>query len=193
MIVSFRVADDLLTEIDRVARTQGMTRSAWMVAQLTRSVLVDSNENLPLIPGGRAGEGDALKRITIRLESREVGAIETVAAGCGLNRTEWIKRTIRWQLWDKAGTLKLAPITQYEIGQVRKQVLRIGRTVNKAAGAVHTAMGSGGSGEVARIAEDFKRVSAEAQTVIMDARLTLSHFVSGEVSYWTGAHGKPAE
>ena len=44
---------------------------------------------------------------TVRLNRREIKAIDEMAAPMGLTCSEGIKPALRWQLWDKAGTLIL--------------------------------------------------------------------------------------
>jgi hypothetical protein len=90
---------------------------------LARAALGSENDELPIMPVQGRGHPDDYLRVTVRLNRSEMDAIDTVAAPMKLTRNEWIKRTLRWQLWDKAGVLRLAPATQTEIGKIRKQVL----------------------------------------------------------------------
>ena len=193
LIVTARVSDEVAAEIDRLATANGQSRSAWMSATLTRFVLAEGGENLPLVPIAGRGHPDDYVRVTLRLHRREIEAIDAVGAPLGLSCNEWLKRAIRWQLWDRAGVLRLAPITQAEIGKLRKQVLAIGRNINQAVHAMNAANLPGSTLEIARIATPFIDTCADLKALLFDVRRTLSAYVSGEVAYWTGATEKEAE
>jgi metal-responsive CopG/Arc/MetJ family transcriptional regulator len=49
MMVSLRLKDELIAEIDRVASAHGQTRSAWIASTLARSVLEPANDSLPIL------------------------------------------------------------------------------------------------------------------------------------------------
>ena len=193
MIVSTRVSDDLGAEIDRVAAAQGQSRAAWVANTLARAALAPEHDELP-VPARRAGgHPDDQVRVTVRLNRSEIEAIDAVGAPMGLNRNEWIKRALRWQLWDKAGQLRLSPDTKDEVGKVRKQILLIGRNVNQAVHAMNAALMPDSTLDVARIAEPFLETCAELKGLLLSTRRTLSSYVGGEVGYWTGAYGEPRQ
>lgn len=192
MIVSLRLKDELVAEIDRIASAQGQTRSAWIANILARGALSPENDNLPVSAEEGRGHPDDQIRVTVRLHRSEIEAIETVGAPMSLTRNEWIKRAIRWQLWDKAGMLRLAPVTQGEIGKVRKQVLAIGRNINQAVHAMNAANQPESTLSLARIAEPFLETCADLKALLFATRRELSSYVGGEVGYWTGAY-KDAE
>ncbi|WP_242097927.1 hypothetical protein [Sphingomonas sp. CROZ-RG-20F-R02-07] len=185
MMVSLRLKDDLLAEIDRVAHANGQSRSAWMALVLKRAAVAPENEALPLTATQGTGRADDYVRVTVRMDRSELEAIDTVGAPMGLTRVEWIKRTIRWQLWDKAGVLRLAPTTQGELGKLRKQVIAIGRNINQAVHAMNAANQPGSSLNIARIAGPFLETSGELRTLLTALRRTLSSCVGGEIRYWT--------
>ncbi|RZL72440.1 MAG: ribbon-helix-helix protein, CopG family [Sphingomonas sp.] len=192
MMISLRLKDDLVEEIDRVALAHGQSRSAWIARVLAQSALAEGDD-APLVPVSKRGHPDDSVRVTLRLHRREIEAIDAVGAPLGLSRNEWLKRAIRWQLWDKAGVLRLAPITQAEIGKLRKQVLAIGRNINQAVHAMNAANMPGSSLDIARIATPFIETCADLKALLFGVRRTLSVYVSGEVAYWTGATEKEAE
>jgi len=160
---------------------------------LTRLVLAEGGEDLPLAPVSRRGRPDEYVQVTLRLHRREIEAIDAAGAPLRLGRNEWLKRAIRWQLWDRAGVLRLAPATQSEIGKLRKQVLAIGRNINQAVHAMDAANLPGSTLEIARIATPFIDTCADLKALLFDVRRTLSSYVSGEVGYWTGAPEREAE
>lgn len=187
MIVSARVSDDLAAEIARVAAAQGQSKAAWVANVLTRATLASENDSLP-IPAGRAGgHPDDQVRVTIRLARSELEAIDRVGAPLGLSRNEWIKRALRWQLWDKAASLRLAPVTQGELGKLRKQVLAIGRNINQAVHAMNAANQPESSLEISRIAVPFLETCGDLRSLLLATRRALASYIGGEVGYWTGA------
>lgn len=188
MIVSTRVSDELAAEIDRIAMAQGQTRAAWLALAIARAAMVLENDNLPFTAVQSRGDPDDQVRVTVRLDRREIEAIDEVAAPMGLTRNEWIKRALRWQLWDRAGVLRLAPVTQGELGKLRKQVLTIGRNINQAVHAMNAANQPESTLDVARIAEPFLETCADLKTLLFAMRRSLSSCVGAEVGYWTGAY-----
>lgn len=189
MIVSTRVADELAAEIDRIAMAQGQTRAAWLALAIARAAMVPENDNLPFTAVQSRGDPDDQVRVTVRLDRREIEAIDEVAAPMGLTRNEWIKRALRWQLWDRAGALRLAPVTQGELGKLRKQVLAIGRNINQAVHAMNAANQPESSLDVTRIAGSFLETCGELKALLFATRRSLSSCVGGEVGYWTSAYG----
>lgn len=188
MMVSLRLKDELVAEIDRIASAQGQTRSAWIANVLSRAALSTENDNLPINLEEGRGHPDDQVRVTVRLHRSEIEAIDKVGAPLSLTRNEWIKRALRWQLWDKAGMLRLAPVTQSEIGKVRKQVLAIGRNINQAVHAMNAANQPESTLNFARIAEPFLETCADLKALLFTTRRELSSYVGGEVGYWTGAY-----
>jgi hypothetical protein len=129
-----------------------------------------------------------LIRVTIRLHRSEIEAIETVGAPLRLSRNEWIKRTIRWQLWDKAAVLRLAPATATELGRARKLVMKISNNVNQAVHAMNAANMPGSSLDIARIAGSFMESCTDFKARLFEARRSFSSSVGAEVGYWTSNH-----
>lgn len=187
MHVGLRINDDLVAEIDRVAAANGQTRSAWIALTLARAALAPTNDDLPTPQPRERERHDEVVRITIRLERSEAEAIEEAGATTGLSRNEWIKRTIRWQLWDKAAQLKLAPATYVEIEKIRKQVRAIGRNINQAVHAMNAANQPGSTLELARIAEPFIDTCGDLKAFLTDTRRSLAVYIGSEIGYWTGA------
>lgn len=187
MIVSARVSEELAAEIERVAAGQGQSKAAWMANVLARAALAPENDRLPTPAGRAGGKSDDQVRVTIRLQRRELEAIDAVGVPLGLSRNEWIKRALRWQLWDRAGALRLAPVTQAELGKLRKQVLAIGRNINQAVHAMNAANQPGSTLEIARMAEPFIETCGDLRSLLIATRRSLASYVGGEVDYWTGA------
>lgn len=193
MNVGLRLNEDLVAEIDRLAAANGQTRSSWMMAALTRAAVSPDSLATPIMPVQGRGHPDDYIRVTVRLNRSEMEAIDTVAAPMRLTRNEWIKRTIRWQLWDKAALLRLSPATQTEIGKVRKQVLAIGRNINQAVHAMNAANQPESSLDIARIAGTFLETCADLRSLLTEARRSLASSIGGEIGYWTRKDGAPSE
>jgi hypothetical protein len=149
--------------------------------------LEPANDSLPILDQQGRGHPDDQVRVTVRLHRSEVDAIDAVGAPMGLSRNEWIKRALRWQLWDRAGTLRLAPVSQAELGKLRKQVLAIGRNINQAVHAMNAANQPGSTLEVARIAAPFLETCGDLKALLMETRRAISSYVGGEVGYWVDA------
>ena len=186
-----RLSDDLTAEIDRLAAANGQTRSSWISTALTQAAVSPESRGVPIMPVQGRGHPDDYIRVTVRLNRSEMEAIDTVAAPMRLARNEWIKRTIRWQLWDRAALLRLAPATQTEIGKVRKQVLAIGRNINQAVHAMNAANQPESSLDIVRIASSFLETCAELRTLLVEARRTLASSIGGEIGYWTRKDEEP--
>lgn len=193
MMVGARLSDELVAEIDRLASVQGQSRASWIASTLQRAALASQNDNLPVIDVQGRGAPEDYVRVTVRLHRREIEAIDEVAAPLGLTRNEWIKRTLRWQLWDKAGMLRLSPISQNELGKLRKQVLAIGRNINQAVHAMNAANQPESSLDIARVAGQFLETCADLKALLFETRRALSSYVGGEVGYWTGAYKEPGQ
>ncbi|WP_242098127.1 ribbon-helix-helix protein, CopG family [Sphingomonas sp. CROZ-RG-20F-R02-07] len=193
MKVTVRLSDDLTAEIDRIAAANGQTRSSWITTALTVAAVSPESQSVPIMPVQGRGHPDDYIRVTVRLNRSEIEAIDTVGAPMRLTRNEWIKRTIRWQLWDKAALLRLAPTTQTEIGKVRKQVLAIGRNINQAVHAMNAANQPESSLDIARIAGSFLETCAELRGLLVETRRTLASSIGGEIGYWTRKDEGPSK
>ncbi|WP_010219652.1 hypothetical protein [Sphingomonas sp. PAMC 26621] len=188
MNVGLRLKDELVAEVDRIAASNGQTRSSWIANAIARAVVSPSNDDLPNLPLEGRGHPDDLIRVTIRLHRSEIEGIETVGACLGLSRNEWIKRTIRWQLWDKAAVLRLAPATASELGKARKLVMKMSDNVNQAVHAMNAANMPGSSLDIARIAGSFIEMCGDFKAKLFEARRSFSSSVGAEVGYWTSNH-----
>ena len=188
MAVSLRLKDELVAEIDRIAMANGQTRSSWIATALARAVVAPANDDLPITPLQGRGHPDDLIRVSIRLHRSEIEAIEAVGLPLRLSRNEWIKRTIRWQLWDKAGVLRLAPATTNELGKARKLVMNMSGNINQAVHAMNAANMPGSSLDIARIAASFIETCGDLKAKLFEARRSFSSSVGAEVSYWTANH-----
>ena len=190
-MVSLRLKDDLVAEIDRVAAAQGQSRSAWMTLALMRAALDPANDSLPFPGVGEGGDPNEPVRVTVRLARSEIEAIDRVSAPLGLSRNQWIKRVLRWQLWDKAGELRLSQVTQDEIGKLRKLVTKMSDNINQAVKAMNAANRPESRLQIERIAGPFVETCTDLRKLLFGMKRSLSTYVGGEVSYWTSAFAEP--
>jgi predicted DNA binding CopG/RHH family protein len=181
MIVTLRLSDDLTTAIDGLAKGAGMTRSAWISRAISDALEIRPAEirDVPELT-------TTARNITLRLADNEIAAIETVANAAGLTRAQWLKRTVRWQLWDRAGELRLVPSSHDAIIKLVAQVRAIGRSLNQAVKAMNAAARPNSSLEIDAAARSVIGMKAELSKVIDDAASALSAIASAEASYWTG-------
>src|SRR3546814_11624045 len=119
---------------DALARAAGMTRSRW-IARAIIDALPARPEEVRDVP---IGEG-ASKMVSLRFPLEELAAMELVAARSGLTRAQWIKRTLRWQLWTRAGELRMVPGSHRAIIRPAGQVPATGRLTNQAVKVVKRA------------------------------------------------------
>lgn len=185
--ITLRLDDDVTDLIDMLAKAAGMTRSAW-VARAIRDALDRRPEEVRDIPASSA----ASKTLALRLPADEMDAIDLVAARAGMTRSQWVKRTIRWQLWTKAGELRLVPSSYRSIMKIVSQVRAIGYSLNQAVKAMNTANRPASPLVIQQVAVHVIALEERLSATIEEANATLTAIVSGEVDYWTGTGRTPA-
>src|SRR3546814_8322620 len=132
--LTLRLDDEMLYAVDALARAAGMTRSRW-IARAIIDALPARPEEVRDVP---IGEG-ASKMVSLRFLLEELAAMELVAARSGLTRAQWIKRTLRWPLWTRAGELRLVPGSHRATLRLVGPVRAISRSLNTAGKAVNAA------------------------------------------------------
>lgn len=173
--------------VDLLAKAAGMTRSAW-IARAIRDSLGIRPEEVRDIP---TGEGPS-KMLALRLPSDELAAIDLVAERAGLTRSQWVKRTLRWQLWTRAGELRLIPSSYRSIMKIVGQVRALGYSLNQAVKAMNAANRPESPLIIERVAGDVIAMEERLSATIKEANANLTAIVSGEVNYWTGRERKPS-
>lgn len=182
--IGLRVEDDLARAIGGLARAAGMSQSAWI-----RRALIDALQQRPDEIRDLPDFTCPSKMVSIRFPADEVAAMETVAQQAGLTRAQWIKRTIRWQLWDRAGELRLTPASAQSILKLAVQVRAIGRSLNQVVKAVNAANRPGSSLEISFAARGVIEMESRLSETIDTAISELASIAAGEVRYWTGNVG----
>ena len=134
--------------------------------------------------------GTVSKMLSLRFPVEELAAMELVASRAGLTRAQWIKRTLRWQLWTRAGELRLVPSSHRAIIKLVSQVRAIGRSLNQAVKAMNAANRPQSPLEIQRIAAEVIAMEDRISQLVNDAAAGLTEILSGEVYYWTGRERK---
>lgn len=179
--LTLRIEDDIAEAIDMLAKAAGMTRSKW-ISRAIRDALTARPEEVRDVP---PMEGVS-KMLSLRFPVEELAAMELVAHSAGMTRAQWIKRTLRWQLWDRAGELRLIPSSHRSIIKLVSQVRAIGRSLNQAVKAMNAANRPESPLEVHRVAGEVIAMEGRLSSTINQAASGLTAIASGEVYYWTG-------
>lgn len=179
--LSIRVDDGTAEVISALAKAGGMTRSAWIVRAIT-DALPARPEEVRDIPVSDSPS----KMLSLRFPVEELAAMDRVAQRAGLTRAQWIKRTLRWQLWTRAGELRLVPSHARAIMKLVAQVRAIGRSLNQSVKAMNAANRPDASLEIRSTARSVIEMEAALSVTINGAASNLTELVSGEVFYWTG-------
>ncbi|NMN07536.1 MULTISPECIES: ribbon-helix-helix protein, CopG family [unclassified Novosphingobium] len=184
--VSLRLKAEHLAAVDEVARAAGLNRSEWITRAILDS-LTSRREELRDLPAP-TGRTSAL---FLRLDHAEIAAIDAAAAAVGATRMQWLRRTIRWQLWSRAGELRLAPFTARAITKLTFQVRAIGRLLNDSVRAMQTANLRESTSELVSASRHVVDMEERLTPVIMTAARETQRLISGEVAYWTRRSEEP--
>ena len=179
--VTLRIDDKVSELIDALSRAAGMSRSAWINRAITDALgsRMDEVRDTP------EGEGMSTDRISVRIPKSEIATIESVARKAGLSRHEWLKRTIRWQLWTRAGNLRLVPSSNRQLQQIAKQIRALGYSLNQAVKAMNVAAKPDAPLESAQTAQHVLALRDDIQALLEGVDSQVRHAAMGEVAYWT--------
>lgn len=130
-------------------------------------------------------ESGPSKMLSLRFPTEDIAAMDYVAARAGMTRSQWVKRALRWQLWDRAGELRLVPASHRAIIKLVSQVRAIGRSLNQSVKAMNAANRPESPIEIQRVAAELVKMEQHMASVIRGASADLTTIVSGEVDYWT--------
>lgn len=181
MKASFQLDDDVASIIGVLARAAGMSRSAWIRRAVMDAIPARPDE-VRYVPGDQSG---TTKMVSLRLPVEDIAAMEQVAHDAGLTRAEWIKRTLRWQLWNRASELRLMPESQQNILQVTAQLRAMGRSLNQAVKAMNMANRPDSPLEIQSAARSVLAMRDELSVGLESATEELAAIMAGEVQYWT--------
>lgn len=183
--LTLRLEEDILRAIDALAAAAGMTRSKWVVRAII-DALPRRPDELRDVPTSATTS----KMMSLRFPADELAAMDLVASRAGLTRAQWVKRSLRWQLWSRAGELRLIPSSHRAIIKLVGQVRAIGRSLNQAVKAMNAANRPQSSLEVERVAAEVIAMEERISEVLGGVASGLTEIVSGEVYYWTGRQRK---
>lgn len=179
--VTIRLEDDVSELIDRLAKAGGLTRSAW-ISRAIKDALPARPEEVRNMPMAERGPS---KMLALRFPIEDIAAMDHVASRAGMTRSQWVKRALRWQLWDRAGELRLVPTSHRAIIKLVAQVRAIGRSLNQSVKAMNAANKPQSPIEIERVAAELVKMEQHLSSVIRGASAELATAVSGEVDYWT--------
>jgi uncharacterized protein (DUF1778 family) len=179
--ITLRLEDDVTDLVDVLAKAAGMTRSAW-IARAIKDALGRRPDEVRDLPAS----GGASKTLALRLPVEEMDVIDLVAAKAGMTRSQWVKRTLRWQLWTRAGELRLVPSSYRSIMKIVGQVRAIGYSLNQAVKAMNAANRPESPLLIEQVAPHVIAMEGRLSETIREANSNLTAIVSGEVDYWTG-------
>jgi len=201
MLIAFRLDDDIAAELDRVRFAAGMNRSEWIASAIAKALLATDRETIPANPdnaltapsddGELSGVGEpqpAATRIQIRLAAYEVVAIQLAAAEQGFTPMQWLRCLLRWQLWNKAGELRMPPTTSKEISQFVGNLRAIGINLNQAVRALNAAAMQDSGIDIKRYARDVLAMNDGIYNLTEEVQRAISR----ETHYWTRRTGTPA-
>lgn len=179
--VTLRIDDKVSELIDALSHGAGMTRSAW----INRAIMDALGSRMDEVRDTPEGEGLATDRISVRIPKTEIATIESVAKKAGLSRHEWLKRTIRWQLWTRGGSLRLVPSSNRQLQQIAKQIRALGYSLNQAVKAMNVAAKPDAPLEIVQTAQHVLALRDDIQDMLEGVDRQVRHATMGEVSYWT--------
>ena len=125
-----RLPADLARRFDAAAGRQG-GRSRLLRRLIEGASDAAVPEGLPAAPAGVGA------KLTLRLRTSDLAALEAEADRCGLSRTRWTTALIRRRLHDRP---QPAPAEAQALIEARRELRRIGVNINQIARALNTAV-----------------------------------------------------
>lgn len=169
---SLRIPDDLAARFDAVAASVG-GRSKALRSMIER---VSGPGQTPKAPPAIRSRGS--NRIYVRLSDGELSQLDYEATQRGVKRTDWIAGVIRSRL-----PLTVPPRDSLEtLIDIRRELRTIGKNVNQAVHALHSA-----NMEESRL--DLEREAARVaafQALVAQQIEAIGEALDGDLSYWRG-------
>lgn len=169
--LSVRVSEDLARRFDATAVGQG-GRSRLLRRVMERA----AQATLPEPPARPSAPNSA--KLTLRLSSMDLAALEAEAAATGLSRTQWSVALIRARLSRRPQLTRPDAVALID---VRRDLRRIGVNINQIARALNTAVMEG-----AVLDAETTQMAAFADEIRAHV-LGLTEAFEGNLRYWTGA------
>lgn len=169
---TLRIADDLAARFDAVAASVGGRSKAL------RTLIERVSE-----PGQTAAPAPEIRsrgsnRVTVRLSDDELSQLDKAADERGVKRADWVAAAIRSRL-----PLTVPPRDNLEkLIDIRRELRSIGRNVNQAVHALHSANMEGSRLDLER---EAARVAAMQASVVEQIE-AIGAALKGDLGYWRG-------
>lgn len=137
-IVSFRIDADKLAKIDKVAKRDGLSRTAWLKILIEREIRDIQKSR----PANRANDDDIKfdRHVKVRLNKRQFAALEVMAINNGLFYADVAKMIVLARLY--AGKLKPVSLETsiIALNNYKNEIYKIGVNVNQITRKLHMAI-----------------------------------------------------
>lgn len=137
-IVSFRIDADKLAKIDRAAKRDGLSRTAWLKILIERDIRDIQKSR----PANRANDDDIKfdRHVKVRLNKRQFAALEVMAINNGLFYADVAKMIVLARLYQ--GNLKPVSLETsiIALNNNNNEIRKIGVNVNQVARKLHMAI-----------------------------------------------------
>jgi len=168
---TLRLPDDLAAQFDKVAAGDGGRSD--VLRQMIERVCTAQGVTLPPLPAA----SEPPDRIEVRLPKEDSEALEQLASGRRMKRTEWIVALIQ-------SRLRAAPVPAIDQRQtltdIRRELRAIGKNINQVVKAFHAANMEESSLEVGR---EVVRLASTVEAV-HDQVAAIGDAMRGDLSYW---------
>ncbi|MBD8737043.1 mobilization protein [Sphingomonas sp. CFBP 13706] len=168
---TLRLPDDLAAQFDKIAAADGGRSD--LLRKMIERVCTAKGVTLPPLPA----PNEPPDRIEVRLPKEDGEALEQLASGRRMKRTEWIVALIQ-------SRLRAAPVPAIDHRQtltdIRRELRAIGKNINQVVKAFHAANMEESRLEVGR---EVVRLAAMAESVSEQVE-AIGDAMRGDLSYW---------
>lgn len=137
-IVSFRIDADKLAKIDKAAKRDGLSRTAWLKIRIERDIRDIQKSR----PANRANDDDIKfdRHVKVRLNKRQFAALEVMAINNGLFYADVAKMIVLARLYQ--GHLKPVSLEAsiIALNNYKNEIRKIGVNVNQVTRKLHMAI-----------------------------------------------------
>lgn len=181
--LAMRVDDTFLTALDATVREAGETRSAWLKALISPHIGLEK----PPRRAPRYGDDDERVQVSVRLNRRELSALEGEAKSLGIHRADMMRKLLRSQLYDGDEFVILSPETKRDLKALEAQLRKLGRMINRSEMKINSALRD----ETLHELKDHAVALVEMRESVEAAFDRVAQFVSTvcaeEHHYWRGS------
>ncbi len=183
-IVSFRIHADKLAKIDRAAKRDGLSRTAWLKILIERDIRDIQTRR----PANRANDDDIKfdRHVKVRLNKRQFAALEVMAINNGLFYADVVKMIVLARLHQ--GDLKPvsldASITA--LNNYKNTIHKIGVNVNQITRKLHMAIDDNDAQSLEFNASYFLKSLQPITGKLSAAEKRVNDVMYEEYKYWRG-------